>query len=163
MTADAITEWRRKILERPGAMVKIRRLNELHEKYQGILVGEEIDPGKVAELDGAELVELSNALAPKDRSEPYRLALADGIGGHNFCDDAGKPVGGGETFDKATVDQVLELDVMAAEIFGIVEAYNRPLASRSGRSSGTSSSGSTEGTSSRTTEKPTQTGSDRPS
>ena len=157
VTAEYVGEFRRQMLAKPGAGEKLRRLVELEEKYSVVASGGEIAKETLRDLDSAELIELSNSFSIQDRADMYRKALEDGIGAHNFSDEKGQPIGGGEKLDAATIDEVLTHDVLANEMFQVIEAFNRPLARRSRRSSETSSSGSSAVTDSQK-EKSTPTG-----
>jgi len=54
-----------------------------------------------------------------------RLVLLYGIGAHNFDDQDSSS----EVVSEALVEQILEYEPIAEEVFGIVAAHNRPLAS----------------------------------
>ncbi len=100
---------------------------------------------------------------PTYRDQIYRIALADGVGEHNFVDDAGSLIGEGKVFDETTIAEILEWEPLATEIFQTIQEHNRPLTSGSGRSSGTLQDGSSEAPSSQKTESRSPTEADPPS
>lgn len=73
-------------------------------------------------------------------SDIMRLSILHGIGEHNL-DDQGRR---DEVMTPALVDRLLEYPETTAELYGIVQKWNRPFAKTTPATSGMSSSGSTE-------------------
>ena len=147
--SDELKKFGRRLLgdkesrDRVGKLLEMRsnpeRLEELRKRIQGN--GYE----KLSEEEREEFLEyinVSQLLEGDDRTELYRLVIRDGIGEHNFEDDAGKLINGGKSFDEKTVEEILAWDDLATEIFEAINGYSRPLAERSSVSSETSPDGS---------------------
>ena len=129
--ADEIASYRRELFADPERRRKIQRIMELKK-------GEEIDIKTLEEAEGGELLELLSALELQDRRSIYAVGIRDGVGEHNFSDDAGELIGNGQSFDQATIDDILTWGELATEMFGVIQEYNRPLAGRNGDNSETS-------------------------
>lgn len=138
---DAIKDIRAKPVTGAGSKEMMRRAMKIREKYKDDIDLAALD--KMPEDDRLEIIDLYSAMRAGPQAEVYRIMLAHGIGEHNFADDAGKLVGGGQTLDPKTVDEVLEWGDLAVEIVAAIEAYNRPLAQATGGTSQTQPSGST--------------------
>jgi hypothetical protein len=149
---DKISELQRSLFRNRENREKFRKYQEIEKRLA--------EEGKTIEdADSLELIEYVPEMDPAYRDQIYRIALADGIGEHNFVDDAGTLIGGGKTFDEKTIAEILEWEPLATEIFLAIQGHNRPLARRSGGKSGTSPNGSSGEPSSPTTESrsPTET------
>ena len=128
--ADKIGELQRSLFRGAENKAKVRKIREIEDKLKA--------EGKTLEdADDLELIEAVPEMDPAYRDQIYRIALADGVGEHNFTDDAGTIIGEGKVFDEATIKEVLEWEPLATEIFQAIQGHNRPLARRSGENSGT--------------------------
>jgi hypothetical protein len=130
---DALDELKRAVFRDPTNRERARRYREIKRANE--------DGGDV-KTDVLEMLDLYPQMPSEHRDAIYRIALRYGIGGHNFVDDGMMLIGGGIAFDIATIEEIVSFGPMAAEIHGIVEAWNRPLAPKSGTRSETSQSGS---------------------
>lgn len=127
--SDQIGEMQRASLTSGDNRQKSKELRALEERL--IAEGKKLD-----DADPLELMAVQPVIDPAVRASIYRLALSDGVGEHNFTDDAGAAIGDGKAFDKDTIEAILEWDDLARELFDIIREWSRPLASRSeGKSS----------------------------
>jgi len=137
---DAIRDIRGKAVAAPDRKEKMKRVLRLQERHPGIFEGKGIDGLDTEEQ--LEVMDLYSQFQGGAKREFYRIALLHGIGEHNLTDDKGDLIGRGQTLDAKTVDEVLEWGELAAEINQAIEAYNGPLARKTGGTSQTSPSGS---------------------
>lgn len=126
--ADEIMEIQTSVLI-VGDNLKKARDNEALVKR---IREEKRDP---TEEEAMELMRSTPSLPPGARDKIYRLALANGVGKHDFADETGSLVEGGLRFDEATVDGVLAWGPLAEECTGIILGYTRPLAKKESQSS----------------------------
>ncbi len=118
-TTDAIGELQR------------RYMRDNREKLKGQKEYEKrlVDEGKTLEqADPLELIQFVAEAGADFRPEIYRLALADGIGEHNFGDESGGLIGGGKAFDEKTIEEIIAWDPLATEMFVAMNRFNFPLA-----------------------------------
>jgi hypothetical protein len=153
---DKIGDLQRSLFRNRENREKLRKYQEIEKRLK--------EEGKTLEdADPLELIEYVPEMEPTYRDQIYRIALADGIGEHNFVDDTGNLIENGKIFDEKTIAEILEWEPLATEIFQAIQGHNRPLARRSGRNSGTSQNGSSGEPSSPTTESRSPTEADPPS
>lgn len=121
---DQLGELQRDFFRQGDNRAKVKEYKEIEEKLK--------QQGKTLEdADPMELLAAAPQMPGDYRPKQYSMALAAGIGEHNFEDGQGKLICDGRQFDKATVDQVLEWGPLAQEIFQIIYGYNFPLPKRS--------------------------------
>lgn len=152
---DKISDLQRSLFRGTENRAKFRKYQEIEKRLK--------EEGKTLEdADPLELIEYVPEMDPAYRDQIYRIALADGIGEHNFVDDDGKIIGDGKVFDEVTIKGILEWEPLATEIFLAIQNHNRPLTKGSGGSSGTSQDGFSEAPSSQKTGSRSPTEADPP-
>lgn len=161
-TADEMRELRVAFLRKGSNREDIREYEAIIERLRETAIakakaaGVDIEIKDVTAEAGAEdkkrLSEIFSTVEmdPAYQSKLCELALLGGIGWHNFTDEKGAPVGGGDHLDHATVSHLLEyMAPTAMEAFGIIDGFNGPLAQGSAPTSAMSPSGTSEAQSSR--------------
>ena len=133
---DAINEIQRKLqkgINKKALMSFVRKLeiDKAEEKSEQELATEVMDQLTEEEIDTM----MESSQLPT--ADIIKAKLKEGIHSHNFTDQ-------GESEDVAQlVQDIIDYPIIAEEMLGIVEGFNRPLAEKKSKKSKTQPSGST--------------------
>ncbi len=119
---DQIRELQNSVYFAPEHREKLKALSELRDKLKAEGKG-------IEEASYEQLRDLTPEIPLPIKLQIYRLALLHGVGDHDFRDETGALIGGGDRLDAETVEEILAWADLAKEMYAPVEAWNRPLAS----------------------------------
>ncbi len=140
-TADEMRELRVAFLRKGSNRERIREYEEIVKRLAE-------DKKTVIDAGPEDAERLNSIFAEVEMDPAYQtklceLALLGGVGWHNFEEEPGKPICGGDHFDHVTVSHLLSrMAPTAMEAFAIIDGFNSPLPQGSAPTSETPPSGS---------------------